>query len=122
VKGEQQINLEHHMITFNRALLTLVLGFMLLGCHQKWTGMNAAKLKEIVATELHPGDSAEKIKQFYSEQNIQYLYDKDLRRYEAFYQLPRAELERGHTLQVHIYVDQEGSFLRADIADSYTGL
>lgn len=71
------------MITFNRVLLTLILGFSFLGCHQAWTGMNAAKLKEIVATELHPGDSAERIKQFYSEHNIRYLYDEDLKRYEG---------------------------------------
>jgi hypothetical protein len=84
--------------------------------------MNARKLKEIVAAQLHPGDPAEKIRQFYSERNIQYLYNKDLKLYEAFYLLPKSELDRGHTLQVFIYVDKDGAFLRADIGDTYTGL
>jgi hypothetical protein len=110
------------MIPFNRVLLTLIFGFALVGCHQEWKGMNARKLKEIVATELHPGDSAEKIRQFYSEHKIQYFYDKDVKRYEAGYPLPEAELKRGHTLQVFIYVSEDGTFLRADIGDTYTGL
>ncbi len=84
--------------------------------------MDARKLKEIVAAQLHPGDSAEKITKFYSEHNIQYFYNKHLKLYEAFYLLPKAELDRGHTLQVFIYVDKDGAFLRADIGDSYTGL
>lgn len=84
--------------------------------------MDARKLKEIVAAELHSGDSAEKIRKFYSDHSITYSYDSDLRRYEAFYILPKPELDRGHTLQVYIYVDKNGGFLRADIADSYTGL
>ena len=110
------------MISFNRVLLTLVLAASVLGCHQDGNVMDAKKLREIVAAQLHTGDPAEKIRAFYSEHNIDYLYDKDLKRYEAGYPLPKAELDRGHTLQLFIYVDKDGGFLRADIGDSYTGL
>ncbi len=84
--------------------------------------MNAKKLKEIVAARLHIGDPAEKIKAFYSEYDIKYFYDEHFKRYSAGYPLPKTELNRGHTLQVDIYVDKDGAFLRADIGDSYTGL
>ena len=110
------------MISFNRILLTLVLAASFLGCHQDRQIMDARKLREIVAAQLHPGDSAETIKKFYAEHDIQYFYDEHFKRYSAGYPLPKAELDRGHTLQVDIYVDKDGAFLRADIGDSYTGL
>jgi hypothetical protein len=104
------------------SISTILAVTLLAGCARSEVEMNASKLRQIVASRLHPGDSQDAIIRFYNDNGIHFTYFRELGRYEAFYPLGKHEIDRGHTLQVFIYVQKNGSFEKADIVDGYDGL
>ena len=81
--------------------------------------MTPSELRERVAADLHVGDPQQKIEAFYARYQMHPLLQRSLHRYQAPFPLPK---DFDHTLEVDIYVDDQGRFVRAEIADVFTAL
>ncbi|RUO20978.1 hypothetical protein CWE08_07705 [Aliidiomarina iranensis] len=85
--------------------------------------MTSGKVEKLFNETLAVGDSESKIENFLKDHDIAFSYDDFMRRYQCIIRDPSPRKPKGyHSIVIHIYVDADRNFQRAEVRDSYTGL
>jgi len=69
-------------------------------------------------TALKPGDSAEKIEEYFQSQQLGFSFDKYQDRYQSIIRSPSTDF---HAIVIFVNVDAEKRFKSVQVQDSYTG-
>ncbi len=78
----------------------------------------AEEVRQLIAAELQVGSDAQEIVDFFERHNISYSYDRFSNRYQAVIRDVSPVLDQA--VVIHVYVDREKSFQRAEVQDSFT--
>lgn len=97
-------------------LLTLTL--LLSSCFQKLEVTPEEVVSEINA-KLIAGDEKEKIEAYFKNKDLDSSFDNYAQRYQSIIRHPESGF---HAIVIYIYVDENQSFIRAEVNDSYTFL
>lgn len=81
--------------------------------------MTSEQVRTVIEKELHRGDVAADIEDFFERHKILYAWNRYSSSYAA---IIRNETDRHHSIVIDIFVDDKKGFVRAEVADSYTGL
>lgn len=92
-----------------------------LGCAEQ--SMNSKKVEKLIEESLDVGAGQKEIERFLEDNEIIYSYDDFNKRYQCIIRDPSPKKPTGyHSIVIHIYVDEEMQFKRAEVRDSYTVL
>lgn len=68
---------------------------------------------------LSPGDSSAKIEAYFKIEGLGATYNKFGKRYQSIIRHPDSDF---HAITIHVYVDENKTFLKVEADDSYTFL
>lgn len=105
------------------AMLSVLLCYIFAGCkgHSEDV-MNDKELKAYVEAHIKPGDSRERIEQFFQNNGWKYEFNQFEPRYEARYELGDVDTQFEKSgAAVLVYVDERGLLKSIEIYRAYTG-
>lgn len=83
--------------------------------------VTSKKIEKLISENLEPGDPFDTIEEFLRGQNLSFTYDRFSSRYSSIIRDPAWYKPKGyHSIVIHIYVDENKAFQRAEVRDSYT--
>ena len=78
----------------------------------------AEEIRQLLATELQVGADAQEIEAFFKRHNITYSYDRFNQSYNGIIRDVSPVLDQA--IVIHVYVDEEKQFQRAEVSNSFT--
>lgn len=82
----------------------------------------AVEVRELIANELNVGASSYEVEAFFKRHNIGYSFNRFDQRYQAIIRDVDDSWIVDQAVVIHIYVDEEKSFVSSEVRDSFTAL
>lgn len=87
-------------------------------------GRNKTKAEEVnnlITSELEVGAGAQAIETFFERHDMVFSYNRFDQRYQAIIRDVAKDQKVDQAILIHVYVDDQRRFVRAEVKDSFTG-
>lgn len=105
-----------------RSIVFLAYVFLSAGCAQG-DEMTKEDVNKLIASELSVGKNSDAIENFFIKRNLPFSYNKISHRYQSIIRDVGGKFDLADkAIIIHIYVDEERRFIRAEAEYSFTAL
>lgn len=115
----------NRVLAILKLTLLVLVGFLVACQSGEIDGMNqkiAQETRELIERELEPGASRSDVEAFLERHSIEFAFDRHTSRIQAIIRDVAENPDIDQAVLIHLYFDEDGKFVGAEVKDSFTSL